>query len=107
MESKNQQITEIQFQSSYFVYIITNEEKTLLKVGITVDLQEYLSGFLRGQSVDSAEKNYLLHWEKYTEITHAVKRETELASFSQRKLRKLVSQANPDWQFFNEPDIKM
>ncbi len=94
---------EIEFRTCYYVYVLTDEERIVLKVGITVDLQGLLHPLPDEALLRPAEEmRYLLYYEKYEEAAAAVAREGKLASFSKRRLKRLVELNNPDWAFLTD-----
>lgn len=94
---------EIEFRACYYVYVLTDEERLSLKVGVTVDLQGLLYP-LPDESLlkQEEEMRYLLYYEKYEEAAVAVAREGKLAGFSKRKLKRLVDMNNPEWAFLTD-----
>ncbi|WP_118976237.1 GIY-YIG nuclease family protein [Taibaiella koreensis] len=93
---------EIEFRSSYFVYIATDEKRSHLQAGITTNLR-HLSATRTSATAGASVYDRLLYYEQYEEMLMAVRRETELAFFSQRKLRKLVLAVNPELAFLVQP----
>jgi predicted GIY-YIG superfamily endonuclease len=91
---------EMDFKAEYFVYILTNADKTKLKPGITTSLKSLLNK--RVANLNANEWNdpiYLIYYEEYDDMAPAVKREAKLADFSQRKLKRMVTKSNPEWLF--------
>lgn len=93
---------------NYFVYITTNFHKTVLYTGVTNDLQARLVQHFQ----DSAEfKNsfagkynciYLIFYERFEFIEHAIDREKQIKSRKRVWKEKLISDFNPEWKFLNE-----
>ncbi len=91
---------EIEFRTCYFVYIVTDKYKSLFKTGITTSLKALFP--LAGMNQGAGSANglcHLLYYEQHEEKYTAIRRETELAFLSQRKLRKFVLMSNPDLDF--------
>jgi putative endonuclease len=90
---------------SFYVYIITNWEKSVLYTGVTNDLSrrlyEHYSGSVEGFSRQYSCK-YLIYYEQHQYIINAIKREKELKGWSRRKKEKLICSFNPERVFLNE-----
>lgn len=89
---------EIEFTPAYFVYIVTNDNRSYFKAGITTSLRRLLA-----KPLEEAAPNRLLYFEQYPEMMTAIRRETELAFLSQRRLKKLVQGSNPELEFITKP----
>jgi len=94
------------FDHKYFIYILTNYEKTVLYVGVTNSLERRLSEhFLnRGNNNSFTGKYYyfyLLYYESFKYINDAIAREKEIKGWSRKKKEKLINEENPDWEFLN------
>ena len=93
---------------NYFVYIVTNESKSVLYVGVTNDLKrrlyEHEQDSKTGKSHFTGKYNlyYLIYWEKFEYIEQAIDREKELKGWKRIKKNKLISDFNPDWNFLND-----
>ena len=92
---------------NYFVYIITNPNKTVLYIGVTNDLIVRLDQHFenRGNKRTFAGKYFcyhLLYWERFQYVDHAIEREKELKTWSRVKKEKLIDTINPEWRFLNE-----
>lgn len=92
------------FKVVYCVYIVTDEEKKRLEVGITAAMQERLKK-LEEENITDACK-YLVYYEKYDIDRDSVKREQKLSAYSQRKLRKLVETLNPQLEFLDRFSVQ-
>ncbi|MEE4260452.1 MAG: hypothetical protein V2I62_11860 [Bacteroidales bacterium] len=46
--------------------------------------------------------HYLVYYEHFTNIEHAIEREKEIKKWRRDKKDKLISSFNPDWQFLND-----
>ncbi|WP_439129473.1 GIY-YIG nuclease family protein [Polaribacter sp.] len=91
----------------YFIYIITNEKKTVLYIGVTNNLQKRLSQhYFDSQNVKRSFAGkyncyYLLYYETFEDINLAILREKELKGWRREKKNKLISEFNPNWDFLN------
>jgi len=94
-------------QHNYFVYIITNPNKTVLYIGVTNDLETRLAQHYenRGNKKSFAGRYYcyhLLYWERHQFIEHAIEREKEIKKWRRSKKETLINEFNPDWKFLND-----
>jgi len=89
---------------NYFVYIITNKNKTVLNISIINDLQrivyEHKSGLLSGFT-KKCNCHFLIDYEHFQNIEDAIIREKELKKWRREKKEKLINEFNSDWRFLN------
>ena len=93
-------------QHLYFVYIVTNPERTVLYIGVTNNLQLRIAEhyFNKGIRKTFAGKFYcynLIYYEEFQYINDAIAREKELKGWSRPKKVALIKTKNPDWTFLN------
>lgn len=93
-------------QHLYFVYIVTNHERTVLYIGVTNNIEARLSEhyFNKGNSKTFTGKYYcynLVYFEEFQYINDAIAREKELKGWRREKKEELIKIKNPDWMFFN------
>ena len=66
---------------NYFVYIVTNKNKTVLYIGVTGNLQNRINEH-ENELIDGFTKKYnchnLIYYEHFQHIDDAIKREKEL-----------------------------
>jgi putative endonuclease len=90
---------------NYFVYIVTNKNKTVLYIGVTNDLQrrvfEHENGLIPGFS-KKYNCNYLVFYEHFQNIEYAIEREKEIKKWRREKKNNLVKNFNPSWGFLNQ-----
>ena len=91
----------------YFIYIVTNPERTVLYIGVTNNLDLRLAEhyFNRGSSESFAGKFYcynLIYFEEFQYINDAIAREKELKAWRRSKKEALIKKKNPDWTFLNK-----
>ena len=90
----------------YFVYILTNYNKTVLYIGITNDLKRILFEHSEKFNPDSFSAKYkckfLLHWESYQYVREAISLEKEIKKWRREKKNNLINEWNPGWRFLNE-----
>lgn len=93
-------------QHEYYVYIVTNPQRTVLYTGITNSLSRRLIEHWgnRGKSSTFAGKYYcynLIFFEKYQHVINAIAREKEIKGWRRSKKITLIKSMNPDWTFLN------
>lgn len=91
---------------NYYIYILTNKNKTVLYVGFTNNLKERLyyheNPEVHSKSFTSKYKCcYLIYWEHYDDVDIAITREKEIKAWRREKKEKLIAQFNPEWNFLN------
>lgn len=91
---------------NYYIYILTNKNKTVLYVGFTNNLKERLyyheNPEAHSKSFTSKYKCcYLIYWEHYDNVDIAITREKEIKAWRREKKEKLIVQFNPEWNFLN------
>lgn len=89
---------------NYFVYIVTNKNKTVLYIGVTNDLQrrvyEHENGLMPGFT-KKYNCHFLVYYEHFQNIDDAIEREKELKKWRREKKENLIIRNNPDWKFLN------
>lgn len=89
---------------NYFIYILTNINKTVLYTGVTNNLKRRLYEH-QNKIADSFTKKYnchfLLYFEHFSNINHAIEREKEIKKWRREKKEKLINSTNPTWKFLN------
>lgn len=94
-------------EHNYWVYIVTNRNKTVLYTGVTNNLCRRLCEhyYHRGQQETFAGRYYcynLLYHEWHQYILNAIAREKEIKNLLRaKKINELIEAANPEWQFLN------
>jgi putative endonuclease len=88
-------------ENLYFVYIMSNQDHTVLYTGVTNDLQrrviEHKSG--KGGAFSKKYKLYkLVYYESGNEIKIAISREKQIKAGSRQKKVDLINSINPDWE---------
>ena len=92
-------------QHNYFVYIVTNFNRSTIYTGVTNDLKrrifehynELFPGFTKNYKC-----KYLVFFERFQFIDHAITREKQIKSWRREKKDKLINGLNPDWNFLND-----
>jgi putative endonuclease len=84
-----------------FVYILSNEHRTVLYVGCTSNLKKRIYAHKKGL-IPGFTKKYnahrLVYFEQYPDIEQARKREKYLKGKSRAKKIALIQERNPNWQ---------
>ena len=85
---------------SYYVYILTNWDDSVMYIGVTNNLERRLYEH-RNHLVDGFTKKYNVHKLVYYEYTNdvysALEREKQLKGWSRAKKNALVAKSNPTW----------
>lgn len=92
---------------NYYVYILTNKNKTVLYTGVTNNLKERLYFHKNPLSFSKAFTTkykcyYLIYYEHFFQIENAIQREKQIKGKSRAKKEVLISDFNPSWSFLNE-----
>lgn len=91
----------------YYVYILTNANRTLLYSDVTNNLKSRL---LFHQSMTLSQNAYtkkykvfyLIYFEPFAEVVDAIKREKEIDSMSRKMKEELINSKNKNWEFLND-----
>jgi putative endonuclease len=91
----------------YYVYILTNPERTVLYTGVTNNLSQRLIEHWKSRgSVKSFTGKYycynLLYYEKFQYVDRAIAREKEIKGWRRQKKNDLIRTMNPTWTFLNK-----
>ncbi len=93
-------------KKQYFIYIMTNQNHTVLYTGVTDDLRrrifEHRSG--KGGAFSNKYKLYkLVFYESGNDISAAISREKQIKAGSRIKKIELINSLNPKWEdLFNK-----
>jgi putative endonuclease len=95
---------------NYFVYILTNKNKTVLYIGVTNNLERRLFEHESNQNnkfkfTTRYNCTNLIYYERFVDVEQAINRETELKKWRREKKEALINSFNLNWEFLNE-DIK-
>lgn len=84
-----------------FIYILTNENRSTLYIGVTNDLSRRLHEHKK-EVLDGFTKTYHVHTlvyvERYDHIEEAIAREKQLKRWSRKKKDILIGRVNPTWK---------
>lgn len=102
-KTKNSNIAEMK-DHNYFVYIMTNKNKTVLYIGLTGNLPnrvfEHENGLIDGFT-KKYNCHYLIYFEHFQHIDDAISREKEIKKWRREKKEKLINVKNHEWNFLN------
>jgi putative endonuclease len=93
---------------NYYVYVITNQSRKVLYVGVTNNLKRRLlehktqSETVKKSFAGRYNCIYLVYFEHHGWIQNAIKREKEIKGWLRIKKIKLIEDFNPTWKFLNE-----
>jgi putative endonuclease len=91
----------------YYIYIVTNFNKTTLYTGVTNNLSARLSEHWQNRhSYKTFAGRYscynLVYFETFKYVNDAIAREKQIKKFNRKKKNQLIHNQNPDWTFLNE-----
>jgi putative endonuclease len=89
---------------AFFVYILTNSNRSVLYIGITNDLQrrvyEHYEYSLVEKGFTGKYKIYhLIYFEEFADPMIAIEREKQLKGWTRKKKEALIATKNPNWEF--------
>ena len=90
----------------YYVYILTNYQKTVLYIGVTNNLEQRITEHYMGKGntkTFTGKYNcfYLVYYECTQYINNAIAREKEIKGWNRKKKDELIITFNPSWKFLN------
>lgn len=95
---------------SYYVYILTNKNNTVLYTGCTDDLERRVDEHKR-KVVKSFTSRYncnkLIYFEEFEDLSEAFAREKQLKRYRRNWKENLINELNPNWddlaqEWYNE-----
>lgn len=92
-------------EHSYYVYMLTNQHKSVLYTGMTNNLKSRLIGHMSSQIKGFTSKyncHNLVHFECYDEVTDAIEREKQIKGMSRKKKNAVIESNNPEWRVLND-----
>ncbi|MBD0849834.1 GIY-YIG nuclease family protein [Maribacter arenosus] len=96
---------------NYFVYIMTNEYRTTLYIGITNNIQRRIAQhYFDSQNAKKSFAGkynciYLVYYEGFEKPNEAIAREKVLKNWRREKKNKLITEFNPKWETLNSQII--
>ena len=89
-----------------FVYILTNDNNSVLYTGVTSNLNDRLIQHKHKNHLNSFTARYnlrkLVYYERLQKIGEAIKREKQIKGGSRRKKIDLINSMNPEWNDLSE-----
>jgi putative endonuclease len=85
---------------TYYVYLLTNANHTVLYIGVTNDLARRVAAHKAGVHEGFTKKHNvhkLVHFETYPDTTAAIAREKQLKAGSRAKKLAIIAANNSDW----------
>lgn len=86
---------------TYYVYLLTNENQTVLYIGVTNDLkrrvEEHKAGLHKGFT-QKYNVQQLVYFETYPDIYAAIAREKQLKAGSRQSKLDLINASNREWR---------
>lgn len=91
----------------HYVYILTNQLKTVLYTGVSKDLRQWVAEHYlqRGQKTSFTGKYHaywILYYEAHQYINNAIAREKEIKGWRREKKMVLINEMNPELKFLNQ-----
>ncbi|MFC1225730.1 GIY-YIG nuclease family protein [Pedobacter sp. BG31] len=92
---------------NYFIYILTNKNKTVVYTGVTNDLAVRLRQHKENEENKFAFTKkyncyYLVYFERFEHIEYAIEREKEIKGWTRAKKNALIELKNKNWDFLND-----
>ena len=92
---------------NYFIYIITNKNKTTLYNGVTNNIQKRIaqhyfdSEHFKKSFAGKYNCYYLVYYEGFEDVNSAIYKEKEIKKWRREKKNNLIEGFNPNWDFLN------
>ncbi|UOQ76520.1 GIY-YIG nuclease family protein [Hymenobacter sp. 5516J-16] len=86
--------------NQYYTYILTNQNRTTLYIGVTSDLKRRVGEHKAGTHAGFTRKynvHQLMYFETYPDINAAIAREKQLKGGSRQKKLDLINGFNSKW----------
>lgn len=93
---------------NYYVYMLTNKNRTVLYTGVTNDLVNRL---WRHRNPEASERPHFTHkykcfywvyYEHYLDVDIAIDSEKQIKGYSRMKKEALIKEFNREWKFLNK-----
>jgi len=84
-----------------FVYILTNDRRTALYIGVTNNLESRLWQHQNGVGSEFAKRYNLcrlIYYESYPDARSAIAREKQLKGWTRARKEGLIETMNPEWR---------
>ena len=91
---------------TFYTYMLTNLDKTVLYIGFTNDLAirlvEHWLELKDAAFTKRYHTHYLVWFEETRYVLNAMALEKELKNLLREKKEAIITEFNPNWKFFNE-----
>lgn len=93
---------------NYYVYILTNKNKTVLYTGITNYLKARIFWHMNPEAHTPIHFTFkykcffLIYYEHFQDVDLAIWREKQIKGYSRIKKENLIKSINPNWDFWND-----
>ena len=86
----------------YYVYILTNKNRTVLYTGVTNNLErrtlEHIYKIDKSGFAEKYNCNKLVYYESTTDVEIAIEREKQIKKYTRQNKIKLINGFNPTWK---------
>ncbi|MCB9363018.1 MAG: GIY-YIG nuclease family protein [Flavobacteriales bacterium] len=86
---------------TYYVYILTNKNNTVLYTGFTDELERRINEHKRKENSKSFTAKYncnkLIYFEEFQNINDALHREKQIKRYKRKWKENLINEKNSDW----------
>lgn len=92
---------------NYYVYLMTNKNKTALYCGVTNNLKDRVRFHRENASINTKAFTskykcfYLVYFEHFNSVDMAIAREKQIKGWKRFKKDALIETKNKDWKFLN------
>jgi putative endonuclease len=91
----------------YYVYILTNQQRTVLYTGVNNDIKQRVIEHYRSRGLNHSfagryHTYFLLYYEPHQYINNAIAREKEIKLMSRQGKMQLIGTFNPTLEFLNK-----
>ena len=93
---------------NFFVYILTNVHRQVFYTGVTNDLLrrtlEHEDDSKNDRKSFAGRYNciYIVYWERFQYVDHAIAREKQIKGWTRKKKLELIRSFNPEFKFLND-----
>jgi putative endonuclease len=88
--------------NDYWVYVVTNNTRSTLYIGVTADLRVRAWQHRPGERPGTFSQRYhcahLIYYEHYRDVRDAIAREKQLKGWRRQKKNTLIATLNPQWE---------
>ncbi len=91
---------------NYFVYLLTDQNRTFLYTGVTnnlsIRLRQHINGVNKTSFTNKYKCHFLIFYEHFRYINDAIAREKQIKGWSRKKKELLIATKNKYWRFLND-----